>query len=50
MLWTWIIGALVFALLALAVYRIYKDKKRGKGCGCGKSCGSGCEGCTRDDV
>lgn len=40
---TWIVGLIVFGLLALAVYKIYKDRRAGKGCGCG--CGASCSSC-----
>lgn len=36
-----IIGALVFGIIACAIYSIYKSKKNGKGCG------SGCDGCGK---
>ena len=38
---TILVGALVAAIVAAAVYKIYRDKKHGKG-----SCGCGCEHCT----
>ena len=38
---TWIVGAIVFGLIAFAGYKVYKDRKNGKGCDCGcESCGS----------
>ncbi|MDR1839797.1 MAG: FeoB-associated Cys-rich membrane protein [Treponema sp.] len=30
---TWITGAVVVCIVALALYKIYKDKKSGKECG-----------------
>jgi len=36
---TWIVGAFVLAIIGLAGYSVYKDRKTGKSCGCG------CENC-----
>ena len=39
---TMVVGAVVFAGVAAAIYKIIRDKKQGKGsCSCGCSC-SGC--------
>jgi len=37
---TWIVGIIVLAVIAFAGYRVYKNHKSGKGCGCG------CENCS----
>ena len=37
---TWIVGAIVLFIIVLAGYKVFKDKKNGKGCS------SGCEGCS----
>lgn len=43
---TWIVGAIVFCIIGFAVYKVYKDRKNGNGCGHGcENCGYGCEGC-----
>lgn len=42
---TYIVGFIVFGGLALAVYNLVKDKKKGKSIQCGqdcKHCGGGC--------
>lgn len=38
---TYIIGAIVFGILALICENLYKNRKKGVTCGCG----CGCEGC-----
>jgi hypothetical protein len=38
---TFLVGAVVFACLGLAVYSLYRSKKQGKACaGCGCGCDS----------
>ena len=38
----WIIGALVFAVLAAAFFKVMKDRKSGAECGCGCSSCANC--------
>lgn len=38
---TFIIGAVIIAIVALAIRNMYKSNKKGNGCGCG------CEGCSK---
>ncbi|MDR2529403.1 MAG: FeoB-associated Cys-rich membrane protein [Synergistaceae bacterium] len=37
----WIVGTLVFAALATALFKILRDRKNGAGCGC-----SSCPSCS----
>lgn len=41
---TYIIASLVFILFIFAVVKVYKDKKKGKCCGCNNE--GGCSGCS----
>jgi len=45
---TWIVGAIVFCIVGLAAYIVYKDHESGKGCGSCKSC-SHCPDCPKPD-
>ncbi len=38
-----LLGALIAAAVLLALVKIFRDRRRGKGCSCG------CSGCTRAD-
>jgi len=44
---TWIIGAVIFCMVGLAAYKVYKDFQSGKSCGC-DGC-SQCYGCVKPD-
>lgn len=37
---TFVVGAIVFGVIALAAHETYRNRKNGKGCGCG------CESCS----
>ena len=43
---TWIVGIIVFAIVAFAGYRAYRNYKTGNGCGC--DC-DGCSSCPKSD-
>jgi len=40
---TVIVGAIVACIIGLAVFKVYKDRKKGKGCT------QGCDGCPHCD-
>jgi len=42
---TWIVGTVVVVIVGLAVYKVYKDRKDGKGCSC--ACGECPSDCRR---
>jgi len=46
---TFVVGAIVFGLIGLAAYKTYKDRKNGKGCGCGCESCAGCTDCPAPD-
>ena len=39
---TWIIGAFVLGIVALATRKVYKDAEKDRRCGC-----AGCSGCAK---
>ena len=53
-----LLGALLILIIALAVRKIYRDKKSGKACSCGCGSSGGCSGncmncqssCGRADI
>ena len=42
---TIVVGAIVFGVIAMIIYKMIKDKKSGK-----KGCGCGCGGCSMKDI
>ncbi len=42
---TFVIGAAVFALVGIACFSLYKDKKNGKRCSGCSGCSGGCSSC-----
>lgn len=45
---TFVVGAAVFALVGMACFSLYKDKKNGKHCSGCSGCGGSCSGCGRE--
>ena len=46
---TLIVGAIVLCVIGLAAYKVYKDRKNGKGCGHGCESCSYCSGSQKPD-
>lgn len=46
---TWLVGSVVFAAIALAARKVYRDRKSGNGCGCGYDACSSCRSCPIGD-
>lgn len=42
---TIIVGMIVCGIVAAVIYQLYRDRKKGQGCGCSGGC-RGCMGCT----
>jgi len=45
---TYIVGTIVAVIIGLIIFKIFKDRKSGKGCGCGCESCSACPGCGEE--